>query len=82
MCHVGVVRFGAVIVCRNGRIETLCDKVSRGGSLLLNVGPDATGFISPIMEERLLAMGRWLKVNGEAIYATTGNHAWTFKIAR
>lgn len=54
-------------------IETLCDKVSRGGNLLLNVGPDATGLIPPIMEERLLAIGRWLAANGEAIYGTT---AW------
>ena len=54
-------------------IETLCDKVSRGGNFLLNVGPDATGLIPPIMEERLLAIGKWLEVNGEAIYATA---AW------
>lgn len=52
-------------------IEMLCDKVSRGGNFLLNVGPDATGLIPPIMEERLLAMGRWLEVNGEAIYGSS-----------
>ena len=54
-------------------IETLCDKVSRGGNLLLNIGPTADGLIPVIMEERLLAIGKWLAVNGEAIYGTT---AW------
>ena len=54
-------------------IETLCDKVSRGGNLLLNIGPTAEGLIPVIMEERLLAIGRWLEVNGEAIYGTV---AW------
>lgn len=51
-------------------IEELVEKVSRGGNLLLNIGPDADGLIPVIMEERLLAMGRWLETNGEAIYGS------------
>ena len=48
----------------------LVDIVSRGGNLLLDVGPAADGRIPEIMEERLLEMGRWLDANGEAIYGT------------
>ncbi len=49
-------------------LKTLCSLVSMGGNLLLNIGPDADGTIPPLMEERLLGMGKWLDVNGEAIY--------------
>jgi len=51
-------------------IRTLVDIVSKGGNLLLDVGPDADGRIPPIMEERLLQIGEWLDANGEAIYGT------------
>lgn len=48
--------------------------VSTGGNILINVGPTHRGTIDPIFVERLEAMGKWLGVNGEAIYDST---PWT-----
>ncbi len=52
-------------------IRMLIDVASKGGNLLLNVGPDPDGQIQPEFEERLRGIGRWLDTNGEAIYGTT-----------
>ena len=48
----------------------LVDKASRGGNFLLDIGPDAHGQIPPIMQDRLLEIGKWMEINGEAIYGT------------
>lgn len=51
-------------------VHLLCDVVCKNGTLLLNIGPRADGTIPEGMQTRLLAIGEWLEVNGEAIYGT------------
>ncbi len=46
----------------------LVDIVSKGGNYLLNVGPTAEGVIPAASQDILRTAGRWLKVNGEAVY--------------
>ena len=48
-------------------LKQLADTVSKGGNLLVDVGPTKEGTIPLIMQERLLQMGSWLRVNGEAV---------------
>jgi alpha-L-fucosidase len=52
-------------------VRQLVDIVSKNGNLLLNFGPRSDGTIPDEVRTTLLDMGAWLKVNGEAIYATT-----------
>eukprot|EP01004_Peranema_trichophorum_P004339 NODE_3269_length_1385_cov_48.403328_g2844_i0.p1 GENE.NODE_3269_length_1385_cov_48.403328_g2844_i0~~NODE_3269_length_1385_cov_48.403328_g2844_i0.p1 ORF type:complete len:412 (+),score=57.02 NODE_3269_length_1385_cov_48.403328_g2844_i0:46-1236(+) len=51
-------------------IELLIRTVSKGGNLLLNVGPTEDGLIIEEETERLIQIGEWIKVNGEAIFNT------------
>ncbi len=50
------------------------DIVARGGNLLLNVGPNGDGVVPLVQAQRLLALGWWLRTNGDAIY---GTRPWT-----
>lgn len=51
-------------------LRNLIDIASKGGNYLLNIGPMATGEVPAPEVGRLQAMGKWLAINGESIYAT------------
>ncbi len=54
-------------------LHKLVDIVSKGGNFLLNVGPTPEGAIPQASIDRLKAIGRWMDVNGEAIYGTSAS---------
>jgi len=55
-------------------VHLLADVVARGGNLLLNVNPTATGELPAAEAQRLLGLGWWLRTDGAAIY---GTRPWT-----
>jgi len=52
-------------------LELLIESVSKGGNLLLNVGPTARGTFDYRAQERLKAMGEWMKYNNRSVYGCT-----------
>lgn len=55
-------------------IRKIVDTASKNGTYVLNISPRADGSIPDEQRERLLEIGEWFRVNGEAIY---GSHNWT-----
>ena len=51
-------------------LRNLIDIVSKGGNLLLNVGPNAYGVIPEVCQQNLREIGDWMKINGDGIYGT------------
>ncbi len=51
-------------------IQHFVKLVAAGGGMTLNVGPAADGQIPLLQQERLLDLGKWLEINGEAIYGS------------
>ncbi len=54
-------------------VSMLIDTASKGGNLLLNIGPMASGAIPPESIDRLQGLARWMDVHGDAIHATSAS---------
>jgi alpha-L-fucosidase len=52
-------------------VQMLCDSVSKGGNVLLNVGPTGRGEFDPLAREILAEIGEWTRQHGRAIYGAT-----------
>ncbi len=66
----GYSRYDTIYKKPDVLIRNLADIVSKGGNLLLNIGPDPTGLFPKQTEMPLQTLQAWLKTNGESIYGT------------
>ena len=67
----GYSKFDYNFKTRADIIRLLTNIVSKGGNLMLNVGPEADGTIPEASIKTLLSVGKWLQTNGESIYGTS-----------
>ena len=66
-------------------LHKLINIASKGGNLLLNVGPKSDGTIPQESVDRLADIGQWMKINGESIYGTVASpfrHPWWGRCTR
>jgi alpha-L-fucosidase len=59
-------------------LDFLVESASKGGNLLLNVGPDSEGRLPPQFVERVSDIGKWLETHGEAIYGSEAGEVCEF----
>lgn len=69
----GLNRFEKIDAYMSGEelVHLFVKSVANGGGLIINVGPTADGQIPLLQQERLIQLGDWLKINGEAIHGAT-----------
>jgi len=63
-------------------VQNLVDIVSKGGNYLLNIGPGPDGLWSDTAYSRLHEIGRWMKLNGEAIYGSRPVYPFAYEKLR
>jgi alpha-L-fucosidase len=54
-------------------VGMLVETASKGGNLLLNVGPTGEGLVPPESIDRLQGLGRWMRIHGDAIYGSSAS---------
>ena len=59
-------------------LDMLCECVEKGGNMILNVGPDKDGKFPREFEKRVLEIGKWLEIHGEAIFDIDGSDLTEF----
>jgi len=60
-------------------VENIIDCAAKGGNFMVGVGPNGNGEFHPVAKAQLLQTGRWLKINGEGVYATRSRDANSWK---